>query len=243
MRRIRRMQVALEPLSVLWAKGCTHRVERWQKNTARVGLFQKNRRSPRIKASLSHTALESVRSGGAVKKIRTTASAKKLELLQDDNSELLSSKLVQVVTTSQGRTNTKSASKLMPIPYPKQLGITPPPTVPPRGLRREMSNGSLVAAAVGRRIVKQQLNNARSSPALKTACIRSNRPPPVPPKSNHVRKLAGPRPRTKSWGHLQEQNASYHGETENIGQRRYITRSAVKKVSKSMSDLDVIRTQ
>ena len=71
------------------------------------------------------------------------------------------------------------------------------------GLRREMSNSSLVAAAVGRRIVKQQLNNARSSPALKTACIRSNKPPPVPPKSNHVRKLAGPRPRTKSWGHLQ----------------------------------------
>ena len=53
----------------------------------RVGLFQKNRRSPRIKASLSHTALESVRSGTAVKKIRSSASAKKLLLIQDQENK------------------------------------------------------------------------------------------------------------------------------------------------------------
>ena len=159
-------------------------------------LFQqKNRRSPRIKASLSHTALESVRSGGAVKKIRSTASTKKLQLLQDETSELsLSSKRVQVV----------AVPPIMPIPYPRQDNgsATPPPTPPPRGLKRDTSKGCLVAAAVGRRIVKQQLSSAKSSPALKS-CARSSKPPPIPPKSNHVRKLAGPRGRTKSWGQLQ----------------------------------------
>ena len=57
------------------------------KNSPRIGLFQKNRRSPRIKASLSHTALESVRSGTAVKKIRSSASAKKLQLIQDQENK------------------------------------------------------------------------------------------------------------------------------------------------------------
>ena len=160
-------------------------------------FFQKNRRSPRIKASLSHTALESVRSGGAVKKFRTSASTKKLQLIQDENSELLSSKLVHLTVVGT------SASKLMqPISYPrKESSTTPPPTPPPKGLKRDTSKGSLVAAAVGRRIVKQSLNNARSSPSLKARL--SNKPPPVPPKSHYVRKLAGPRSRTKSWGHLQ----------------------------------------
>ena len=161
-------------------------------------LFQqKNRRSPRIKASLSHTALESVRSGGAVKKIRSTASTKKLQLLQDETSELsLScSKRIQVV----------AAPPIVPIPYPRQDNgsATPPPTPPPRGLKRDTSKGSLVAAAVGRRIVKQQLSSAKSSPALKTCARISSKPPPIPPKSYQVRKLAGPRGRTKSWGHLQ----------------------------------------
>ena len=162
-------------------------------------FFQKNRRSPRIKASLSHTALESVRSGGAVKKFRTSASTKKLQLIQDENSELLSSKLVHLTVVG----TSASTSKLMqPISYPrKESSTTPPPTPPPKGLKRDTSKGSLVAAAVGRRIVKQSLNNARSSPSLKARL--SNKPPPVPPKSHYVRKLAGPRPRTKSWGHLQ----------------------------------------
>ena len=104
-----------------------------------------------------------------------------------------------------------SMSKLPP-PVPIKMdkfdrpgGISPlPPTPPPRGLKRDTSKGCLVAAAVGRRIVRQQLNSSQSkaSPALKI-CSRSRLPPPVPPKSNNVRKLAGPRPRHKSWGQLQ----------------------------------------
>ncbi len=167
------------------------------KNSPRVGLFQRNcRKSPRIKASLSHTALESVRSGGAVKKIRSTASAKKLHLL--DENELKSSKLVQVVSASTSK-----------LPPPFKLATTPPPTPPPRGLKRDTSQGCLVAAAVGRRIVRNTLNSATSkaSPALKN-CSRSRLPPPVPPKSGHVRKLAGSRPRNKSWGHLQVLNVT-----------------------------------
>ena len=91
----------------------------------------------------------------------------------------------------------KSTSKLPNLKF----GSNSPPTPPPRGLKRENSKGSVVAAAVGRRILRQQLNNSRASPALKLS--RSRLPPPVPPKSNNVRKLAGPRPRTKSWGSLQ----------------------------------------
>ena len=147
---------------------------------SRVNLFAKSkqRNSPRIKASLSHTALESVKFGGAVKKIRCN-SAKKLDL--------------ENVTS-------KSTSKLPNFKYSGSSSNSPP-TPPPRGLKRENSKGSVVAAAVGRRIVRQQLNNSRASPALKLS--RSRLPPPVPPKSSNVRKLAGPRPRTKSWGSLQ----------------------------------------
>ena len=143
---------------------------------SRVNLFvkSKQRNSPRIKASLSHTALESVKFGGAVKKIRCN-SAKKLDL----------------------ENVSKSTSKLPNLKF----GSNSPPTPPPRGLKRENSKGSVVAAAVGRRILRQQLNNSRASPALKLS--RSRLPPPVPPKSSNVRKLAGPRPRTKSWGSLQ----------------------------------------
>jgi len=43
------------------------------------GIHQKHKRSPRIKSALSHTALESVMVGGAARKIRTSASAKKLQ--------------------------------------------------------------------------------------------------------------------------------------------------------------------
>ena len=39
---------------------------------------------------------------------------------------------------------------------------SPPPTPPPRGLKRDTSKGCLVAAAVGRRIVRQQLNSTLS---------------------------------------------------------------------------------
>ena len=151
---------------------------------SRVNLFAKNRRnSPRIKASLSHTALESVKSGGAVKKIRSINSAKKLVLEQETVVKL-----------------SKSTSKLPAMKL--ELSNSPPPTPPPRGLKRENSKGSLVAAAVGRRILRQQLHNSRASPSLKLS--RSRLPPPVPPKSSNVRKLAGPRlrTRTKSWGSL-----------------------------------------
>lgn len=223
------------------------------KNSPRVGLFLKNRRSPRIKASLSHTALESVRSGTAVKKIRSSASlasAKKLQN-QENKSDLLKSNSALKV-----QRGSSSTSKLPP-PVPFKMDISsPPPTPPPRGLKRDTSKGCLVAAAVGRRIVRQQLNSSlsKASPSLKI-CSRSRLPPPVPPKSNNVRnnsannlrKIAGPRTQTiknrrnKSWGHLQqEKNASYHGEShsENAAQqKRYITRSTAKKVSKSMSDL------
>ena len=166
------------------------------KNSPRVSLFQKNRRSPRIKASLSHTALESVRSGSAVKKIRSSASAKKLQLIQDENSEIRGkSQIVQMVSSSTSK---------LPRMRLSGSGSTPPPTPPPRGLKRDTSKGCLVAAAVGKRIVKQQLNGTQSkaSPSLK-ACSRARLPPPLPPKSNHVRKLAGSRPRHKSWSHLQ----------------------------------------
>lgn len=167
------------------------------KNSPRIGLFQKNgnqRSSPRIKASLSHTALESVRSGGAMKKMRSTASSKKLQLIQDQENR---KKIV-----SMSAVNLQSTFQKM---QDKQAG-TPPPTPPPRGLKRDLSQGSLVAAAVGRRIVRQQLNSCQSkaSPALKLSRSRLQ-PPPIPPKSNSVvRKLAGPRKRNKSWGHLQQ---------------------------------------
>ena len=123
-----------------------------------------------------------------------------------------------------------------------------------------MSNGSIAAAAVGRRIVKTQLNNSlRASPALRLSKSRLNlnspqqppplpasalkpsyvqKPPPLPPKP--LPKKIGPqvrpktRPRTKSWGHLQSQ------EQDAVVQRRYITRSQTKKVSKSMSELNVM---
>ena len=42
------------------------------------------------------------------------------------------------------------------------FNFSPPPTPPPRGLKRDTSKGCLVAAAVGRRIVRQQLNSTLS---------------------------------------------------------------------------------
>lgn len=173
------------------------------KNSPRIGLFQKNgtnqRSSPRIKASLSHTALESVRSGGAMKKMRSTASSKKLQLIQDEENrkKIISMSAVNLQSTFQKMQETNKLSS-----------STPPPTPPPRGLKRDLSQGSLVAAAVGRRIVRQQLNSCQSkaSPALKLSRSRlTAAPPPLPPKSGTVvRKLAGPRKRNKSWGHLQQ---------------------------------------
>ena len=41
-------------------------------------LNQKHKRSPRIKTALSQTALESLKAGGAAKKIRSSSSARKL---------------------------------------------------------------------------------------------------------------------------------------------------------------------
>ena len=85
------------------------------KNSPRVGLFLKNRRSPRIKASLSHTALESVRSGTAVKKIRSSASlasAKKLQNQENKSDVLKSSSALKVQRGSS------STSKLPPpVPF------------------------------------------------------------------------------------------------------------------------------
>ena len=72
--------------------------------------------TPRIKASLSHTALESVRSGTAVKKIRSSASlasAKKLQN-QENKSDLLKSNSALKVQ----RGSSSSTSKLPPpVPF------------------------------------------------------------------------------------------------------------------------------
>ena len=71
--------------------------------------------TPRIKASLSHTALESVRSGTAVKKIRSSASlasAKKLQN-QENKSDLLKSNSALKV-----QRGSSSTSKLPPpVPF------------------------------------------------------------------------------------------------------------------------------
>jgi uncharacterized protein (DUF2147 family) len=89
--------------------------------------------------------------------------------------------------------------------------------------RQATSSGSLAAAAVGKRIVKQQLK----SHSVSTAGESKSR--------------GAFRSRTKSFGHLtQTGNASYHGgDVYDVdgNSKRYNTRSRSKQISKSMSDL------
>ena len=147
--------------------------------------FQKHKRSPRIKTALSQTALESVKSGGAAKKIRTTASARKLH---DENvfigrGSMSTSTLMNldtsnhVVISSLGSSN-RLRRKSNPSPALSRAKTHPPAIIVRKNseetileaaatsmksaesssLRRQTaSSGSLAAAAVGKRILKQQL--------------------------------------------------------------------------------------
>ena len=158
--------------------------------------LQKHKRSPRIKTALSQTALESVKSGGAAKKIRTTASARKLQTLHDENYLMLSARgsmststlstvdPKNMVVLSALATNNRLRRKSNPSPtvdiaspknpsiivrqnFDKDLPILTSASKSvdvkqesTSSLRRQAaSSGSLAAAAVGKRILKQQLKS------------------------------------------------------------------------------------
>ncbi len=158
--------------------------------------LQKHKRSPRIKTALSQTALDSVKIGGAAKKIRTTASARKLQTLHDENYMMLSARgsmststlstvesknmvVLSALATNNRLIRKSNQSPVADIASPKNpsiivrknfdgdLTILSSASKSVEGtqestssLRRQAaSSGSLAAAAVGKRILKQQLKS------------------------------------------------------------------------------------
>jgi hypothetical protein len=147
--------------------------------------FQKNKRSPRFKTALSQTALDSVKSGGAAKKIRTTSSARRLHdenflaRISSSTSTLSSVDPSSLVVLSSLATNNRLKRRSTPAldvhmqqPQPdvnvgrNSVGSVSAKPVEVSIMRRQAtSSGSLAAAAVGKRIVKQQLKSHTVSTA------------------------------------------------------------------------------
>ena len=93
--------------------------------TSRQALFQKNKRSPRIKASLSYAAIENLKRGGGAKKIKSfnstakMASASALLANGENVTPNLRSRQPKIMKTVSGRklqltsgSNSKSRSNL-----------------------------------------------------------------------------------------------------------------------------------
>ena len=92
-------------------------------NGAKASLFQKNKRSPRIKASLSYAGLENLKRGSAIKRMRTNAASSSTSALRsrDQNTPLNSGSAKVKIMTSGSIGNVARKRKL----GLADLGVTP----------------------------------------------------------------------------------------------------------------------
>lgn len=188
------------------------------KSGPRTGLFQKNKRSPRIKASLSSTHVDSLKRGSAIKRLRTHAastSALRAENMPvfDENTPILHHKSVPRILSSSGGARLRSGTVGSAKP-PLPLSVSSQCSVEVR--KRARSNG-------GRPL----------TPLNETPSVGAKRGPTPVQKE----KIGS---RTKSWSHLMARSEEHLLACSLDGQRdlpRYLTRSTLKKISKSMSDL------
>ncbi len=205
-------------------------------SSCRTALFQKKgaRSSPRIKASLSHTAIESLKRsgpGGSGKRrpIRSRAQCRSLAAL--------------AAATPQQQ---QQQENLVPIRH-----------LPPRQASASASATAVAAAAAFVQQKRQQ-----HQPKIMTSASRKLRLATPPSailrdstnssisKSSSVSSM---RARTKSWGHLMARENKKRGGLNNASSEdslaaptssssgeqscRYLTRSKARQISKSMSDL------
>ncbi|TRY71154.1 hypothetical protein TCAL_09287 [Tigriopus californicus] len=198
-------------------------VSRLKSGPRTAGLFQKNKRSPRIKASLSSTHVDSLKRGSAIKRLRTHAastSALRPDNMPvfDENTPVLHHKSVPRILSSSGGLRLRSGT----------VGSAKPPLpLLTSGQHHSVEMRKRASSNGGQPLTP--LNEKQSTTAVKSKSGRLD----------HIRreKLGS---RTKSWGHLMARSEEHLLACSLDGQRdmpRYLTRSTLKKISKSMSDL------
>ena len=184
--------------------------------------FQKyddrRRCSPRIKASLSHAALETLKRSG-------------LRRPSGHNNQENSHVTPTAVGIDQSRSRAAMGVPKILVPASARK------TQSASALRNPsvMSSSSAVANAKrGGALVRQvEEENVNKHCSLKGGHKRR----PLTVKSGNVAQKGRERGRTRSWGQLTA-SAVHEGVDENCP--RYMTRSRAKKISKSMSDLVMV---